>query len=255
MIINGTDLSTVGFTLQGRRLPGIGGERSVIAELPGAVGGTRLGGSVPRGTLGVTGYLKGSSHADLLSKVDALVALLQGDLVIRFADLTDREWVGWAQDTSSLEAIGPAEVTAFESVRLEFALPDPTARAQAETTGTGTSVALELGTAPSPLRLEITNGGTAAITQVTVRVRDGGASGTILRELAWSGTLAINDVLVIDAETFEVTNDGANALAGLTAASEFPVADPDEGADHLTVDITGGGGHVVSRTYRKRWYR
>lgn len=253
LIVNGTNLNTIGFTYATRRLPGLGGTRSIVQPVPGRVP-VRLGSMQEAAQLQVDGWWKGASHAEVLTRRDSLVALLRGECVIRFDDITDREWVGYLDPQSRDDAVTAAEKATEHSATLVFTLPDPAARAQAQTSTNGTSTALVLGTAESPLRITVTNGATAPITRVVVRVRDGGGSGTILRELQWDGSVATNDVLVIDASTMQVTNDGANAINGLTAASEFPIADPAEGADHVTITVTGGGGHTVNTAYRRRWW-
>ena len=254
MNINGTDLAILGFIVgRGRQLPSMGGEVSRVANIPGRVGGVRLGGELQPDQLIVPGFLEAADHATLLANRDALVELLQGELAIRLDDYADREWVGYLQQPTGLQELGADEVATAGQVRLAFLLPDPTARALAES-NVGGSTALALGTAPSPLRVQVANGATAPITQVVVQVRAGGAAGTVLRELTWAGNLAINTTLVIDAEAFTVTAGGANVIGGMTADSEFPIADPRLGADYVDIAVTGGGGHGRTTYYRQRWF-
>jgi hypothetical protein len=249
--INGTDLATLGFRARDRTLPGLGGERTVTLDIPGGIP-VRAGGIVQPDRLIVRGDLTGSSHADVLGKRDGIAAALRGECVIRFSDITDREWLGRLQQGASrFDVADPAWAQKGGPLALDFLLPDPRARAQTETTVAGLSPALALGTAPTPLRVTITNGATAAITRVVIQVQ---AGATVLRELQWDGSVALSKVLVIDGETFAVTNDGANAIDGLTPASEFPVADPDKAADSVAITVTGGGGHSASTVYRKRWW-
>lgn len=249
--VNGTDLATLGFVARSRDLPYPGGEASTVVTIPGAVGGVRLGGEVEPGALVVPGTLTGATHAELLTRRDALAAALRGECVIRLDDYADREWVGWLQRHSIPAPLGPAWRGRALDLTLEWMLPDPTARARTETNVTGLAPALVLGTAPSPLRIQLTNGNTAVITRIVVAVRAGAAT---LRTLDWSGSLAKLGVWVCDTELHQVTAAGANALDGLTPASEFPVADPAEGATALAITVTGGGGHTVQTTYRKRWW-
>lgn len=255
MNINGTDLSTFGFKIRGneaRQLSRLHGESSRAVVVPGSIGALRTGGALGSRPLIIPGYLKANTHAALLTAIDDLAAALQGELTIRLDDYSDREWIGWLQDLSAVEEIGPGEVATFGSVRLEILLPDPTARARTVTNLVG-SGALDLANMPSELATTITNGGTGAITEVTINIRAGGAGGTILRSLTWQGSVATSDVLAVDAGLYTVTNAGNNAIDGLTADSEFPIADPREGADYLEVLITGGGGETISTDYRKRW--
>lgn len=273
--VNGVDLRDLGFVARSRSLPRLGGERSIIQQIPGRIGGVRMGGELHDDTLTVEGYISAPSHSMLLDRIERLSALLRGRCVIQFTDYLDvegleitghsydgpdmlfhlasgREWVGYLQQgPSRATPIGPAWVTRYENVTLQWVLPDPTARARTETTRTGSGT-LTLGTAPSPLRITIA-GGTTTLTRAIVRVRAGGSSGAILRELQWDGSMAAGEALVIDAEMFSVTNAGANAIDGLTAASEFPLASPDAGADYVEVALTGGAGSTVTVAYRRRW--
>lgn len=251
MKINGTHLSTVGFfPARGRDIPRLGGERTTTAALPGRAA-IRTGAAIQPQSLIINGFLRGATHAQLLERVDALATLLQGEVRIQPDDYLAREWVGRLQQASGIEEIGADEITTEAEVRLDFLLADPAATDIAETVaGPG---ALVLGSAPSPLRVTITNGGTNTLTAAIVRVRAGGAAGAILRELHWTGELPINQALVIDASRFRVTAAGDNALGGITEASRFPIADPADGADHVTVSLTGGTGAATEVRYRRRW--
>lgn len=237
--INGTDLATLGFTAHRRSLPALGGERTQVVPIAGASGGVRTGGTVEPATIRVEGWLRAASHADAALRADQLTALLAGEQRIRLADHPDREWIGWLQDASGLDFLAPQWRARYATVRLEWLLPDPRAVATLETTRTGPG-ALTLGTAPSELRIEA-----SARAALTVRVRAGGASGRVLRELVWAGPAS--GALVVDASTQTVTRGGVNAIDGITAATTFPVADPAEGADYI--EVPSG---VVVR-YRRRW--
>jgi hypothetical protein len=323
--------------------------------------------------------------------------------VIRLSDYPDREWVGYLQQgPSRASAIGPAWITRAEGVVLQWSIPDPTGRGQVEISQV--PGALALGTAPSPLRVEVQNGGVAPITRVVVEafrqeLRNPGfeepngaywtqgtgisylsdpevaysgrgycevvatsgsrdnyqrdeagrreipvepgdivevgtrsqrlagdglvevvgliqaandsylaaalarppASATdwlsasasrvvpptgafvrfaarvfgattpttarfddvylrVLRQseprriLEWNGVIAPGALWECDAEIFRVLNGGANAIDGLTPASEFPVASAGEGGyGYVLVTITGGGGHQTTVRYRRRW--
>lgn len=430
--VNGVDLRDLGFVARSRSLPRLGGERSIIQQIPGRIGGVRMGGELHDDTLTVEGYISAPSHSMLLDRIERLSALLRGRCVIQFTDYLDvegleitghsydgpdmlfhlasgREWVGYLQQgPSRTTPIGPAWVTRYENVTLQWVLPDPTARARTETVQR--PGALLLGTAPSPLRIEVANGETAKITKIVVEVlrnnlhnpgfEDLGAywsSATASREylddpalaytgrgcaqitvtsgggqdaiaqtdnpagggpnafvsvtpgdlitfgvwtyrvsgtgfirpriwpydankqglppwqingpsrsetgvwvlstmdwtvpegvafirydlqvlngptvgrfdnaflairrpgqprriLEWHGELGVGETWVCDAETGEVSIDGANAIDGLTAASELPIAAPGPGGyDYVLVTVTGGGGHETTVQYRRRW--
>lgn len=232
IIVNGTDLEPLGFILTDRELPSWPSQDVSYVPVPGSTDAAYLGRSFRPQQLRVGGYLRAATHAALRTAADAVAAALRGELVIRFEDLTDREWVGYL-DPSSFREFGPSLIALGGAARLSFSVQGP-ARAQAESSqGSG---ALDLGTAPSPIRVEA--GGS-----VTVRVRAGGAGGTILRELVWSGGAAV----VIDAETQTVESGGVSAAEFLTPESDFPVADPAEGADYL--ELSTGTGY-----FRRRWW-
>lgn len=405
--VNGVDLRDLGFVASGRpQLPRLGGERTHIQQIPGRYGGVRMGGQVGDDTLSVTGHISAPDHATLLERIDLLTRVLQGRSVIRLSDYPDREWIGYLQQgPSRAAAIGPAWITRAENVVLSWTVPDPTARSQAEIAQV--PGALALGTAPSPLRVEVQNGGVAPITRVVVEafpdllrnpgfeeggaywtqdtgisylsdpagahsgagylevfqpsgqhltdqlvqstgggiryfsvspgdrveyglwgqrvsgdggvrarlevvdenlanpnfvhspsitvpewtlsasaytvpagkaairfscnISSGNTTGTtarfddvylrILRQgepqriLEWNGSIAPGALWECDAELLQVLNDGANAIDGLTPASEFPVAEPDplSGYGHVLVTIEGGGGHTSTVRYRRRW--
>lgn len=256
MNINGTDLQTaVGFRENGaanRQIPRIHGEATRAVAIPGAIGALRTGATLGAKSMIVPGWIKATDHAALIAAIDDLATYLEGELVIQLDDYSDREWVGRLQDMSNIEEIGPAEVADSATMLLEFLLPNPTARARTDTSLSG-SGALTLGNMPSPLIVTITNGATGAITEATINLRAGGAGGTIIRTLTWQGSVAVGDALVIDGETYQVTNGGVNGIDGLTEASEFPIADPREDVDYIELIITGGGGESIDTTYRKRW--
>lgn len=408
--VNGVNLRDFGFVASGRpQLPRLGGERTHVQQIPGRLGGVRMGGIVEGDTITVQGYVDAPDHATLLERLDLLAGVLQGRSVIRLSDYPDREWIGHLQQgPSRASAIGPAWITRAENVVLQWSLPDPTAH------GSGEIVqvpgALALGTAPSPLRIEVQNGGVAPITRVVVEafpqellngdfesdppgawwtaaddgisypsfagnarsgeryarleqvagqtratfqverdtgavrrtpVRPGdvcdyggwarmaggdgyartrltsydadratittvnapsvratawtlsagsyivppgaayvgvrcelGADGSATsvarfddahlhirrrgepqRILQWDGAIAPGAAWECDAELFRVLNGGANAIDGLTADSEFPVAEPgrESGYGYVQVTITGGGGHTSTVRYRRRW--
>lgn len=166
--VNGVDLRDLGFVASGRpQLPRLGGERTHVQTIPGRYGGVRMGGQVGDDTLSVTGHISAPDHATLLQRLDLLAGVLQGRSVIRLSDYPDREWVGYLQQgPSRASAIGPAWITRAENIVLQWTIPDPTARGQVEISQV--PGALALGTAPSPLRVEVQNGGVAPISRVVV---------------------------------------------------------------------------------------
>lgn len=237
IIVNGTDLATLGVIARGRAALPLGIRSPRTVSIPGGYP-VRTGEEIAAGKLTIDGALLAADHDAVLANVDALALLLRGECVIRLDDYPDREWVGYLEDASKLALHDPAWVQRSGALSLAWTLPDPRARARVETVRTG-SGALVLGSAPSEIRVEATG-----LTDATVRVRAGGSAGTILTELVWSGAAG---ALVIDTETATISVDGANAIDGMTAASVFPVADPAEGADYIEVSA----GATVR--YRRRW--
>jgi hypothetical protein len=252
VIINGTDLTTLGFVAENRGLPRLLGRETRIVRIPGRLGGVRGGGDVPSTRLEVPGNLIRTSHANLLTAIDNLSAALHGECVIRFSDITDREWIGWLSAVSRVGATGIDWIGTVAPVTLVFDLPDPTARAQAATTGTSLSPVLALGNAPSPINVSVQNGAGAAITDITVQVLDGSAA--VITELIWSGSVPSSGLWELTSDPyFEVAVNDTNAVSGLSPGSRFPIADPAEDAVSLQIFVSGGASPAVSWSYRKRW--
>jgi hypothetical protein len=236
--VGGVDLATLGFVARSRGPLPMSGRSQTVVSVPGGTP-VRTGEQLQPATLRVDGMITAASHSALLTARDQLIAALTGERTIRFSDFADREWVGRLDSASDLSILDPQWVALAANLSLTWSVPDPRARAIDETTRTG-SGALVLGTAPSEIRVSVND-----VSGATIRVRAGGSSGTILRELVWSGN---EGALVVDADGERVTLDGDNAIDGITAASRFPVADPAEGADYIQVPA----GATV--TYRARWW-
>jgi hypothetical protein len=257
LVIGGYDVGAAGMVWTDREIPRFGGERTVSASVPGSRGRViRLGSTTDAEYLTITGFIRSTAtprtHVNLLANIDTLTSKLQGEKTIRFADFTDREWVGRLQmDRSNINRVAPGAKTIREGVVLGFLLSYAAARAQADTVVVGANPVLALGTAPSSLNVRVQNGAGATITRVVVQVR---AAATVLRSLQWDGVVASAGLLEISADPFFVKNAGANAIDGLTAASVFPIAIPDDAPDNLLVTVTGGTGIVVTTTYRKWWW-
>jgi hypothetical protein len=257
MTLNGVSLAALGFTLRERVFPPLAAAEPVVVPLSGRRGGVRVGGTVPAGLLTVRGSFSGtsSSHAAALAARDALAALVCTDapLVIRFDDLTDREWLGHANPRTILQMIDPQWISRRGTFTMEFSLPDPVARAQTEkSTVLANNVhgLVSLGNLRAPIRAEVLNGATAPITAVQVRVfrNDSAAVST---DLVWTGTLAVGKKLVINAEDETVMNDGVSQFANTTAASSFPWVYP--GFAIFAFNVTGGPATSLTAYTRERW--
>ena len=249
--VNGVDLGTLGFVAQTRRLSRLAGQASALLEVPGVIGGIVAGGSVGPGRLTVEGVLSAPDRATLIARLDELAAAVRGECVIALSDLPDREWHGVLQRVDApVSDVAPQWTSRAARVTLDWLLPDPTAVARAETVLAGPTALLTLGTAPSPIAVDVQASAGGPITRIVVTVQ---AGATVLRRLQWDGTLAPPSAWRLDDESYSVTVDGANAIDGLTADSEFPDADPAEGADRVVVTVTGGEAQIIVR-YRRRWW-
>jgi len=248
--VNGVDLRDLGFLARTRRLPGLGGERTATQEIAGTIGAIRLGGSGGSGTLRVDGTLTGVDHTTAQDRLDEIAAHLRGPQVIRLSDRPDREWHGILQSgPSQITEITPQWISRGAHLTLEWLLPDPTAIAREPTILGGPDARLTLGTAPSPIAVDVWASYGAPITQIVVQVL---AGAKVLRSLTWTGEVPLAGLWSLSDEAHEITVDGANAIDGLTPDSEFPDADPFEGADRVTVATTGGDAQIIIR-YRRRW--
>jgi hypothetical protein len=246
--INGTSLQALGFIPAEREIPRLGGERTALVALPGAEA-IRMGGIIEPGVLAVHGSVVAADHTALLAAFDTIAAACRGLCVIRFSDITDREWLGYLQQGPT-RAGGPrAWISSVSRATLQWALPDRRARAQALTEQVGANPALVFGTAAMPLTITIANG-SGTISQVGIDVRTSG--GIVRRSFTWNGSLSAGASLVVDAELFRVTAAGVNAINGASQASEFPIADPAEGAHNVLVSVMGGSPTITTR-YRRRW--
>lgn len=256
MIVNGTDLSAHGFVLDADRLrvPRLGGERTAVSRIARARRGVRTGGAHEPGVISAEGLVVGADELAVVASMDVITSLLQDECVIAFPHLGTRQWVAWLQSSSVAEDAGVRDPSI--RLRMEFACPDPAARAPLDTVqviGNGNpAAALDLGSAESPQRVAITNaaGAGSIIDQVTIQVA---TTAGVLSTLVWTGAVAPGAALVVDGSRFTVTNAGANAIDGLSAASVFPTAEPLRPEGRGLYVYARGGTPIISTTYRKAW--
>lgn len=248
--VNGNALAALGFIPRPRRIPSMGGQTTATSSLPGTVGATVTGAAGSAGRLNVQGAVVAPDRAGLRAALDAITRAVQGECVIRLDDLPDREWHGILQGVPHpVIELDPQWTSRAARLTLDWLLPDPTAVATAPTVLPGDAT-LMLGTAPCPIGVTVRAEGAEPVTQIVVTVY---AGGRVLRSLTWQGELSAPSVWRVDDESHAVTVDGANAIDGLTADSDFPYADPAEGADRITVTTTGGQAQAIVH-YHRRWY-
>lgn len=112
----------------------------------------------------------------------------------------------------------------------------------------------------TPQDVALINEGTLEVTAVTFVITAGSSPITSVRivgngtDLTWTGTLAAGKTLVIDGATDDVTNDGANAYAGLTWNSghvndDLFVLAPNGTTTFQITGAGGGTGTTVGRIY------
>ena len=192
----------------------------------------------------------------------ALTAALQGECVIRFSDITDREWVGTLMAESSIEPTRVDWITKFSPFALRFLCADPTARSQelvslaAPAATFPLFVDLTLGTAPSRINVTLDNGGGAPITAIEVRVLN--AADENLTGIGWTGSVPSGGTWVLQTDpVFEISVNGVNAGSGRQPSlinEVYPIADPAAGAAKLWISIVGGSSVSATVEYRRRWW-
>ena len=118
--------------------------------------------------------------------------------------------------------------------------------------------------ASSPDAFTITNRGNRTVTNVILAITAGSAAITAITiacgaaHLVWTGTVASGNLLLIDAGSYRVLNDGNDAYSGLSFATNHAIEDwirLEPGANTLTFTWTGGGsGSVYSLNFWDGWY-
>ncbi len=252
--VDDTDLSTYGLLIESGLPPRFAAEQSTELALPGAFGVVRTGGDVGSAEAVLAGTLVPATrtNAALRAALAAIAPMVRGERAIQFPHLADREWHGVLQALQTRAEDWKAQgqwIADASDVTLQFRFHDPLAIARVETVLVGTDVTLALGDAPCPLRIDVQNVGGTSMTQLVVKVY---AGAQVLQTLTWTGTLAAGKTWSLDDEGFTVTNDGANAIDGLSADSPFPYADPAAGASRVTITATGSTVAAVVR-YFARW--
>jgi hypothetical protein len=250
MTVGALDLSTIGFVVRDRYLPRLGGHRIQTVVPVGSADPVVAGLVRTPDEIAVSGTLIRSTHALLLAAFDTLTAAVDGEKVIRFTDITDREWIGRLnRGPSRIQGNFQPWVNTAEGISLSWLAIGP-ARAQAITTTAGNNPVLTLGTAPSKPTITVTRTG-GTITRVVIAVRT--AADAVIRTMQWDGSVTAGS-LVVNADTQTITNNGSNAIGGLLSTSRFPILDPNEGADDILITVTGGTGLTYSTSYYKRWW-
>ena len=252
ILINGVELGTLGFKVREAR----GIWNTPVASSEGTPIPHRAGQLVPPAdtvkiasrTIDIIGWLRGTSRADFLTKLDVLKALLIGPLTVRRAEDDTREHRARLLSLTMTET-GPVFLQRTQELVLSLWCDDPYAYdASDQTVNFGAATAVPLGTAPSTGVITITG---AAVDPV-ITLKD--PSGTVLETMGFTRTLGAGDTLAIDLEQFLVTltvgGVDSNDIAALTSGTFFTL-DPRDAdvyaGDYPTLEVSAGTGQLVYR--------
>ena len=260
--VNGEDLNRLDttptgryFRLNDRNLPFVGRKTEVL-EIPGRVGGLRVGDQIPAGQLSVSGWFRGTNHTEAIRIRRELARILSAEEhVIRFADYPDCEWVGHLQQSgTSAKFLNPQWGSRRGNISLNWMLPDPTSRARAETVlESAGGIDLPLGDAPGPLRAEVVNGSGAPIKQLSLQMY---VSGVLQVLVFWTGDLPVGGTWAADGDLGTITVNGVNARNGVAVGQGWtlPYIRPALGPHTLAAEVGGGGARTLRARYRKHWW-
>ena len=265
MIIDGVNLSTLGLVVQRR-----GSSRAAarvqhaISGTPGAARRVRIGNEAPEARLlMLIGYLRGSSVADLQSKLDELKWRTRAgkDLVVEWSDQTGIEYVGRRESLDVREINPGAWIRKGMGVELAILCEDPRGRETTEqnksTNGSPPLVLTpDVGTAIMPVKITVKGNNTSNLVDPTVDYRD--KSDAVIASWTYSGTLTGTNTLVVDSERFTVELDGAHASGDLSGTI-FDV-DPGDGdylgnpaGPDIRLTAVSGSAEQFKIEYRRRY--
>lgn len=263
---NSVDLSgsSYGFTLAAGSRPWMPDPRvDVRGPAEGFKGSARFGGFDPL-EIALEGYVIGSSRSDFLSKMDALVSVLDptaGLKTLRLDERSDRYWKAMlVRPLRLLEQKG----LAAGRVQLIFEAPDPRAWSTTARTTPDFSITTDpqtmtvesgptavVGTAPAECVwiLKNTSGGDVTAFELENTTRS--------ESVAWAGTLANGHWVKIDTELgtmLKSTDSGStwptNMLDGVSGAFDLPKL---TGGVVNSVDLSGCSAATVVLQYTARY--
>jgi phage-related protein len=257
MLVNGTDLGTLGFVLTaapGWRDAPPRSTPSVVR--PGRAGAYRSAATQENARkVTLQGVVRGASAALARATIDAIRALLIATqpATLTFPDDATRFVSGYLDQFVTDIGNGPSMIATALGARLDFSLLDPYAYDVTPQTLVNGARA-PLGTAPSFPVFTITG---AAINPSLALYR---YDGTILATMGLTLTCVAGDVLVIDMDRKTIMKNGVSVLSALTTG-DFIVMDPALAQNGLGVSAgdqpyllgaTGSTG-TGSYTYRRAW--
>jgi hypothetical protein len=252
ILINGVELGTLGFKVREARgiwnTPTASSEGTQIPHRAGQLVPPAETVKIASRTIDIIGWLRGTSRADFLTKLDVLKALLIGPLTVVRAEDPTREHRARLLSLTMTET-GPVFLQRTQELILSLFCDDPYAYdASDQTVNFTAATAVPLGTGPSAGVITIT--GAAADPVLTLK----DPSGTVLETMGFTRTLGAGDTLTIDLERFLVTlTVGAvdtNDLPAMTSGGFFnfdPLHCDVFAGDYPTIEVSAGTGQLVYR--------
>lgn len=253
LIVDGFDLSTLGFILEvPDHREGQQAEWS-LQEVPGRFGSVVTGSSprYPARTMNLTGTVIADdlSHATLRSNLDEIKWRLgRSERVFRFSDDETLDFNARCV-LASFPHIPPGLIQTAVKMRVRLLMVDPRKFATSDTVvgSIGASPTdLPLGTAPSDASISVTGSGSFTL---TYKHEDG----TTLYTMTITGATA---PVTIDMSAYTITDAGGNAAEYLTGGGFFAF-DPEDGDDIFgtpdwpTLEVSSG---TATATYKKAYF-
>ena len=278
MIIDGTDLETIGLIVDDRGRSKSGARAKLaIGQAPFAFRRFIIGRAALlskritlRAAVVTDNQLsRAAGRTQLATRLDNLKWRLRPDVdhILRWTDdeAPLREWLVQTDVVEQRDFI-PGWVTPHQRIDLILTAEDPRARARVVTTRSDPGATPRLvefpsiGNAPMPAIITIVGNAGANLTTPSLNYRD--SANLILTTLTFTGTpLTGTDTLVVNLETFGVTLNGANAVDDITG--DFFEIDPDDGdflsglaADHpdITLTAVSGTADTFDVAFRERYW-
>lgn len=264
MIVDGTDLSTIGVVVQSRSdsLSGVR-HRNTYQVASGANQAVYTGRSVEPKTIAVIATLDASSKAQFQSRLNELRWRLRPDQhhTLRWSDLDTWEWLVRIEE-NPVRGYTPAWKNAPAEIELLVTAADPRARNRTLRTesGSGTPPLVltpTIGTAPMPVLITIVGNNAANLVDPVLEYRD--SSDVVIATYGYTGTLTGSDTLTIDTETYVTELNGSNTIENWDIPPFFEI-DPDDGdflapsSPDIRLSATSGDADNFQLDYRERYW-